>query len=199
MTHQLNAWQGDFGTSYTDRNIVDWRTRLPAFQQMLDGLSLQCVLEVGCNRGHNLVLLAELLGETCDVVGIEPNRHALELARQATPKIGVLHGNAFDLPFKDCSMDLVFTAGVLIHIGPAELPRALAEMARVSRRYLLAIEYFAEEDTPITYRGQDGLLWKRNFWAWFQSEIPNLSLVRTGYWSPDSGFDRTHWWLMEKG
>lgn len=199
MTHQLNAWQGDFGTSYTDRNIVDWQTRLPAFQQMLDGLSLQCVLEVGCNRGHNLVLLAELLGETCDVVGIEPNRHALELARQATPKIGVLHGNAFDLPFKDCSMDLVFTAGVLIHIGPAELPRALAEMARVSRRYLLAIEYFAEEDTPITYRGQDGLLWKRNFWAWFQSEIPNLSLVRTGYWSPDSGFDRTHWWLMEKG
>ena len=198
MTQQLNAWQGEFGTAYTDRNVVDWRVRLPAFRQMLNGLSLQRVLEVGCNRGHNLMLLAELLGEDCDVVGVEPNQHALELARQATSKAGVLHGNAFDLPFKDGYADLVFTAGVLIHIGPAELPVALAEMVRVSRRYLLSIEYFAEEETAITYRGQEGLLWKRDFPGCFQTQFPDMRLVRQGYWDAESGFDRTHWWLLEK-
>ena len=198
MTQQLNAWQGEFGTTYTDRNVVDWRVRLPAFREMLDGLSLRQVLEVGCNRGHNLVLLAELLGESCDVLGVEPNRYALELARQATSKAGVLHGDAFDLPFKDACVDLVFTAGVLIHIGPAELPAALAEMVRVSRRYLLSIEYFAEEETPVTYRGQEGLLWKRDFLGSFQAQFPDIRLLRQGYWGPESGFDRTHWWLMEK-
>lgn len=198
MTRQLNAWEGEFGTAYTERNVVDWQQRLPAFRQMLDGLSLPRVLEVGCNRGHNLVLLAELLGESCDIVGVEPNRHALKLARLATPEVGVLHGNAFDLPFKDSSVDLVFTAGVLIHIDPAELPAALAELHRVSRRYILCIEYFAEEETPVTYRGQEGLLWKRDFLGCFQVQFPGIELIRHGYWGPDSGFDRTHWWLMEK-
>ena len=48
MTDQLEVWQGEFGMAYTDRNVVDWRVRLPAFRQMLDGLSLQRVVEVGC-------------------------------------------------------------------------------------------------------------------------------------------------------
>jgi len=62
MAYQLEVWEGEFGKAYTDRNVIDWRTRLPAFQQMLGGLPIKRVLEVGCNRGHNLVCLAELLG-----------------------------------------------------------------------------------------------------------------------------------------
>jgi len=198
MTQQLLAWEGDFGVAYTERNLVDWHVRLPAFQQMLDGLDLQRVLEVGCNRGHNLKVLAELLGQGCDVVGVEPNRYALELARQATAKAGVLHGNIFDLPFKDSFFDMVLTAGVLIHVAPSDLPAALDELHRVSRRYLLAIEYFAQQEEAIRYRGQDGLLWKRDFLRAYLDQFPHLSLVQQGYWGVDSGFDRTHWWLLEK-
>lgn len=198
MTKQLDAWQGEFGTAYTDRNLVDWRTRLPAFQEMLTGLSLGRVLEVGCNRGHNLALLTTLLGAGCEIAGVEPNPHALTLARQAAPNAVVLEGNAFQLPFQDDYADLVFTAGVLIHIATDDLPRALAEMHRVSRRYLLAIEYFAQEDTAIVYRGEEGLLWKRDFLASYQARFPGIRLLRHGYWGAESGFDRTHWWLMEK-
>jgi len=198
MTQQLLAWEGDFGVAYTERNLVDWHVRLPAFQQMLDGLDLQRVLEVGCNRGHNLKVLAELLGQGCDVVGVEPNRYALELARQATAKAGALHGDIFDLPFKDSFFDMVLTAGVLIHVAPADLPAALDELHRVSRRYLLAIEYFAQQEEAIRYRGQDGLLWKRDFLRAYLDQFPHLSLVQQGYWGVDSGFDRTHWWLLEK-
>lgn len=197
MTKQLETWQGEFGTTYTDRNLVDWQTRVAAFQTMLAGLSLARVLEVGCNRGHNLALLTELLGD-CEVIGVEPNPHALALARQAAPRAGVLSGNALDLPFKDGYADLVFTAGVLIHIAPTELPLALAELHRVSRRYLLAIEYFAEEETALEYRGQAGLLWKRDFLACYQAQFPGITLLRQGYWGAESGFDRTHWWLLEK-
>lgn len=198
MTEQLNVWKGDFGDAYTDRVCKDWRTRLPAFQHMLDGLPIKRVLEVGCNRGHNLVALVEVLGEDSDVVGIEPNQYALELARASSVKVGVLHGHSFDIPFKDEYFDLVFTAGVLIHISLADLPATLAEIYRVSKRYILTIEYFAEEETVIHYHGHDNLLWKRNFLKHFQTQFPDLVLIHSGYWGREDGFDRTNWWLFEK-
>lgn len=198
MSRQLSAWQGEFGTAYTERNVPDWRRRLGAFREMLAGLELSSVLEVGCNRGHNLVTLSELLGDEVDLVGVEPNRHALAIARTASPKIATLRGDVFDLPFKDGRFDLVFTAGVLIHVALGDLPRALREICRVSRRHVLAIEYFAEEETVIPYRGHDDLLWKRDFLAHYRRECPDLRPVRQGYWGPEAGFDRTHWWLLER-
>jgi pseudaminic acid biosynthesis-associated methylase len=198
VSRQLAAWEGDFGTQYTDRNVADWRARLSAFRQMLEGLALDRILEVGCNRGHNLVTVAECLPGDVDVVGVEPNRHALELARAASPRVAAVRGHARDLPFKDGYFDLVFTAGVLIHVALGELPAVLHEITRVSRRYVLAIEYFAEVETPIVYRGHEALLWKRDFLAHYRGAVPTLQLRRQGYWGPEQGFDRTHWWLLEK-
>ncbi|MGD0623538.1 MAG: pseudaminic acid biosynthesis-associated methylase [Thermodesulfobacteriota bacterium] len=196
---QLETWQGEFGNAYTDRNQIDWQIRLPAFQKMVQELTIHRVLEVGCNRGHNLLALAEILGDGSEVVGIEPNRYALAIARSASVQVGVLYGHAFDLPFKNDYFDLVFSAGVLIHIPPAHLPEALTEIYRVSKRYLLSIEYFAEEETVIYYRDHEDLLWKRNFLRHWQTQFPDLRLIRTGYWGREDGFDRTHWWLLEKG
>ncbi|MER3422658.1 MAG: hypothetical protein C4293_04925 [Nitrospiraceae bacterium] len=198
MGEQLKIWMSEFGKSWTERNLIDWRKRLPAFRDMLRLLPVKRVLEVGCNRGHNLIALAELLGEESELVGVEPNRYALELARASSVKIGVLWSHVFDLPFRDGYFDLVFTAGVLIHIPLTDLPAALAEIVRVSKRYILAIEYFAEEETAIPYRGYDNLLWKRNFLKHYQRQFPELCLVRSGYWGPEHGFDGTHWWLLEK-
>lgn len=198
VTQQLQVWQGEFGRAYTDRNPVDWRTRFPAFQRMLEGLPITSVLEVGCNRGHNLRAVAELLGEHREIVGIEPNTYARQLARATYPEAGILSGHAFDLPFKDAYFDLVFTAGVLIHIPLDDLPLALAEIHRVSRRYMLAVEYFAEEETVIHYRGYDDLLWKRDFRKHYQTQWPDLRVMRCGYWERQHGFERTHWWLFEK-
>jgi hypothetical protein len=35
MTPQREIWEGEFGNAYTDRNVIDWRVRLPAFRHML--------------------------------------------------------------------------------------------------------------------------------------------------------------------
>lgn len=195
---QLNAWQGEFGDAYTDRNVVDWRKREPAFREMVDGLGLQRVLEIGCNRGHNLVALSSILGESSDVVGLEPNPKARATARALGENIGVMSGTTYDIPFKDGHFDLAFTCTVLIHVPLAELPAAMREIARVSRRYILCIEYFAEEETSIHYRGRDDLLWKRNFLAHYEREVPGVKVLRSGYWDDKHGFDRSHWWLLEK-
>ena len=139
-TRQLGEWRGEFGKAYTDRNAIDWQERLDGWRTMVGGLDVRRVLEVGCNRGHNLVALSHVFPVDVELVGIEPNPYALGIARSASPRIGALSGDIFDLPFKDGFFDLVFTAGVLIHIALPDLPRALAELHRVSRRYVLAAE-----------------------------------------------------------
>ena len=73
MNQQLKTWEGEFGASYTDRNVIDPATRIEAFRVMLGNLKLDRILEVGCNRGHNLLGLREIFGEQTEIVGIEPN------------------------------------------------------------------------------------------------------------------------------
>lgn len=197
-TEQLKQWQSEFGDAYTARNAVDWQVRLPAWQTMIGDLQLQHVVEVGPNRGHNLRAIAELGCASGNIVGVEPNPTAIQIARASSPLFSVLQGSAFELPFVDGYADLIFTAGVLIHISPDDLPRALAQIQRVSRRYILCAEYFAETLTEIVYRGQHDLLWKRNFKQDYLDQFPDLAVVREGYWDADAGFDRTHWWLFEK-
>jgi pseudaminic acid biosynthesis-associated methylase len=195
---QLNEWSGTFGDAYTDRNVVDPGVRAPAFKTMLGGLGLKRILEVGCNRGHNLASIAKALGPECELAGVEPNPHALETARAGGTQAAFIKGDAYNLPFKDAWFDLAFTSGVLIHIPTESLTMALDEIHRVSAKYILCIEYFSESEEEVQYRGRTGLLWKRNFGGLYQERFPSLKMERSGYWTKEDGFDRTHWWLFRK-
>lgn len=195
-TSQLETWQGVFGDAYTDRNTVAWQSRRTAFQAMLDGLQLQRIVEIGSNRGHNLAALQTIFPDT-ELFGIEPNCHARATACRETRGIYVLPGNASDLPFKDDFCDLSFTAGVLIHIPLENLDAVMNEVCRISRRYILAAEYYAPAETPVPYRGSCDLLWKRDFPAHFSTRA-NIRMLRCGFWGPEDGFDNCHWWLFEK-
>jgi pseudaminic acid biosynthesis-associated methylase len=197
MSNELEAWKGDFGEQYTLRNSVEWRSRVAGFRSILGELGTRRVLEVGCNRGHNLVALSEVLEPEVELVGVEPNLTALRLARQSTDKAGFLCGSIYDLPFKSDFFDLVFTCGVLIHIPLEKLPAALRELDRVTSRYMLLMEYFSEQDQEIIYRGRSGLLWKRNFPFHVMKACEQLTVISQGYFGQEQGFDRTHWWLME--
>ena len=165
---------------------------------ILGGRSIGSVLEVGCNRGHNLVALSSILEHGSTLTGIEPQPYARSLARQASDLIEVLDGTIYDIPFADRSFDLVLTSGVLIHVPLGSLGAAIRELHRVSRRYLLSIEYFADEETVIPYRGHDDLLWKRDFLAHFEEQLPTLRLLGSGDLTIDQGFDRARWWLLER-
>lgn len=194
---QLEVWKSQFGKEYTNRNVIDPKARVPAFYRMVDNLDIKRILEVGCSRGHNLVALSEI-GKYV-LIGIEPLRYAVTEARATSNLICVLEGDCFKIPFVDSYFDLVFTSGLLIHIASEDLPRAIEEMYRVSNRYLLVIEYYAEQETPVHYRGHDNLLWKRDFKDIFLQQKPNLKCVDEGFWSKKDGFDDCNWWLLEKG
>lgn len=203
---QLTAWRSRFGDDYTARNAASaealdsrrrlWRRVLDAFPQ-----PPQSALEVGANIGLNLKALAELLPEAA-LYGLEPNpgaRQALALSGiVAAPN--VLDGAAQAIPLGDGAVDLVFTCGVLIHIAPQDLGAAYAEMHRVARRYLLSIEYFADKPEEVAYRGRAGLLFKRDFGAFWLDNFNDLALLDYGFfWKRATGLDNLTWWLFEKG
>jgi hypothetical protein len=103
------------------------------------------------------------------------------------------------IPFPDGAAELVFTAGVLIHVPPDNLPAVADEMHRVSSRFILVSEYFASEPEEKRYRGQDGLLFKRDFAGFFLDRFDDLEVVADGFlWKRTTGIDDTTWALMGK-
>jgi SAM-dependent methyltransferase len=85
------------------------------------------ILEVGCGEGE----LAERMGRELDatVVAIDQSERMVELTRARGVEAQV--GDVQDLEFADGSFDCAVAAWMLYH--PADLDRALAELARVLR------------------------------------------------------------------
>jgi len=176
-TKQLQAWTTDFGRAYTDRNPSDidkmdaefggYRgvgLKSNLFRRFLgrDRLASGKVLEVGSNIGVQLKILQKV-NPDLQLYGLEPQAYALEKGKNLFPDIHFTPGNAFAIPFADNTFDVVMTNTVLIHIHPDDRPRALAEILRVSRRYVHFHEYYAHKLVEVRYRGHEGLLWKDDF------------------------------------
>lgn len=194
-TAQLALWRSEFGASYTDRNDVENPLRQLTWRGLVDGLDIERAIEVGCNVGWNLRYLR---GCGIEAWGVEPQRYAIEKARRADPSLTIVPGTAFDLPFADGRFDLAFTSGVLIHIGPDDLPRAIDELYRVTKRYLIVIEYDHPTEVQINYRGHEQALWKRDHGAIVAARHPDLVRRGRGFLGAADGYDDCTYHLFEK-
>jgi pseudaminic acid biosynthesis-associated methylase len=206
MTKQLELWRSNFGWEYASRNNnqitpEDQRRLVKDWSKILNHAvtpSPASVLEIGCSIGRNLVALRNLISE---IYGIDPNTQAIELASEmlAGSGVKVQEGNAFELPFEDHSIDLVFTSGVLIHIAPDDLPRATDEIMRVAKHYIVCIEYFSHKPEQVPYQGLEGFLFKRDFGRFYLERYPGLKVRDYGFlWQPLDSSDNSNWWLFEK-
>lgn len=201
-TAQLTTWTSTFGRDYTDRNTMPLDAMDEAFRVQLGTRKSEIyrdlvgptrlpagkVLEVGCNIGLQLRLL-ERVNPGLEFHGLEPQGYAIERAREFAPNMRFHPGTAFALPFPDQAFDLVMTHGVLIHLAPADLPRALGEIHRVSRRLILSHEYYARETVEVPYQGRTGLLWKTDFARRYRELFPSLREVSVRYYpyAPEAG------------
>jgi pseudaminic acid biosynthesis-associated methylase len=194
-TKQLTAWTTEFGKEYTDRNPIAIEEmdrelgeyygiglKSHLFRQFLpvERLSSGKVLEVGSNIGMQLKIL-QTVNPALALFGLEPMEYALEKGRALNPDINFTQGTAFSIPFEDNTFDLVMTNGVLIHIHPTDLPKALSEIHRVSRRYIMVHEYYAATPTEVKYHGKTDLLWKTDFVHLYTSSFQDLRPVEMRY------------------
>ncbi len=92
------------------------------------------ILDVGCGTG-TFILLAKRRYPRALVVGIEPDRRTLAIARRKVKTGGVpvpiIRAGAEQLPFKSASFDIVFSTLVFHHLPTAAKQQALAEIHRV--------------------------------------------------------------------
>jgi len=188
MTEQIKHWDGEFGKEYTKRNArtlsemddkyrENWGTTREAMnREFLSEIKFDSILEVGTNVGNQLMTLQKSGYE--NLWGIEVSKFAFEKSKQNIIGANIVRADAFDIPFKDRYFDLVFTSGVLIHISPDDINRALDEIYRVSRKYIWGFEYYADEYEAVSYRGNEGLLWKTDFAGLYLKRFPGLKLVK---------------------
>ena len=124
---------GNVYDKYNTRNPIArflFQRFLQTFNELLERVAAESVLEVGCGEGH----LSRLLN-----VWLEPPRFCgIDLSLQlfdAEAPVSFSCQSAYTLGFRESSFDLVVGAEVLEHL--AEPTAALHEMHRVTSRFVL--------------------------------------------------------------
>ncbi len=188
-TEQMLVWKGEFGKAYTNRNGLSVEemdtlyevnygvTRTELNHRFLGDIGRAArILEIGANIGLQLQGLQEM--GFSNLFGIELQAYALEESKCRLRNIYMIQGSSFHLPFKEASFDLVFTSGLLIHIHPSGLAKALREVQRCSGQWIWGFEYFSEQCQEVAYRGKSNLLWKNNFAMEYLKTNPDLCLLK---------------------
>ena len=181
-------WKGSFGDDYIRRNRVAWRTRLPFWQMILEKTGARSAHEFGCGSGWNIYGIRRLFPDV-SVSGTEINFNARVQCRNSG--LAVVE-NIHQAP----AAELVFTSGVLIHIAPEDLHATMKKIVEASTDYVLAIEYPAEFEEQVIYRGEKDKLWKRNYGKLY--EDMGLTMIVSGVVSKTDGFDDCKYWLLKR-
>ena len=186
----IELWGGTFGDDYLRRNQVDWRKRMPFWKMIEERTGARSYFEMGCNAGWNLSAIKRQFPDV-NVVGNDINEQAAIQAQVAGLRVINRLDFTKEVPGK---FECVFTAGVLIHIEPEHLPEVMQALIDKSLRFVLAIEYAAERETIVEYRGHTEKCWKRPYGEMYKAM--GLKLVEHG--NAGEGFDQCFFWLMSK-
>ncbi|MEZ0328318.1 MAG: pseudaminic acid biosynthesis-associated methylase [Dissulfuribacterales bacterium] len=201
-TEQEEFWGGEFGREYTARNQGErlLASNTAFFAKILSRTrEVRSVLELGANRGLNLMAIKCLIPEVF-LSAVEINDAAVQELKGWGGAREVFHASILD--FKPERLwDLVFVKGVLIHINPDFLEEVYQILYDASSKYVLIAEYYNPTPVEIPYRGHRNRLFKRDFAGEFMKKFPQIRLVDYGFvYHGDSNFpqDDITWFLMEK-
>jgi SAM-dependent methyltransferase len=121
---------GTHGNLY--RDLAHGMTRYPIPHFPLPPGEGRTLLDIGCNWGR-WSIAATRAGY--DVIGIDPSIEAIVAARRIAKQLGAdvryVVADGRHLPFRDRSLDVVFSYGVLQHFSKEDVRRSLREIGRV--------------------------------------------------------------------
>jgi len=197
-----NMWKGEFGDLYTERaeEKDEQAANTALFGRALSRTTgLRRILEIGAGSGMNLAAIRHLFPDA-SLSAVEINRKAAKILHERVPGVDLWLGSA--LRYETLQVwDLVFTKGFLIHVPPSDLPAVYKLFYRTARRYILLVEYYNPKPVEVEYRGQPGLLWKRDFAGDMLDTYGNLRLLNYGFvYRRDPAFplDDLTWFLLER-
>ena len=199
---QQKFWMSQFGKEYVSRNSLKRlvQNNLGLFSKIFNNrLPPKNCLEFGANIGANLIALKNLFP---DIVthGVEINTFAFNQLKKNLGKKNI-YNQSIESFNKAKKYDLVFTKGVLIHINPKNLNKIYEKMYKLSKKYILIIEYYNPKPVSIDYRGHKDKLFKRDFAGEIMKKYKSLKLLDYGFvYHKDLSFpqDDLTWFLLKK-
>jgi len=130
------------------------------------------VLEIGFGTGHSLVYLAQSVGPTGRVFGLDLSERMLDVARDNLHKAGLVDrvelscGDGVRLPYPANSLNAIFMSFTLELFDSPEIPKVLDECKRVLRpggRIVVA---------AVSKEGNNGVI--LHVYEWSHQHFPNL-------------------------
>ena len=162
----------EFWNKYTSENKSNHNEEFTKFiKDLAISLRSNNVLEVGCNSGNDL----RGFPNDFEVHGVDLNEQALEIAKERFPSFKFHKGSIIDLPYEESSIDFVFTHNVLNYINEDDMDKAISELYRVSKKYILNCELYDENEGLIDGNNK---AWKRNVYKrWLKYQVKIISHV----------------------
>ena len=201
---QLERWSEEFGEAYTRRNVelnfspqVKSSTKELFCEVMGNTNGIQKIIEVGCNTGHNFLVLSEI--GNFELVGIDPQASALKIGKEKGVTATLMRGSVYEIPFYDGYFDMAMTLGVLMHIDRRDISNALKEIDRVANRYFLTVDYFEEREVAVSYHGYGDMLWRRDMRKICHEILPHMRHIWEKRLAQDPSTGKYTWgFLFEK-
>ena len=171
-------WNGDIG--YRSPGYADFWDN-PIKELAILARMPSSVLDVGCAYGFSVHRLRQL---GLKAEGVDISSYALSKAHKEVRPY--LHqGSVCDLPFGNKSFDLVFSSGMLEHIDPASLDKAVSEMVRVGKRGLIGVSCKDDKTTNLEEKDSDytheTVLTLNEWQAWFPADYKIISDSRISW------------------
>ncbi|MDD5127887.1 MAG: class I SAM-dependent methyltransferase [Dehalococcoidales bacterium] len=161
---------------------------------------LDSALEIGCNCGPNLYLLARRFPRV-RFTGIDINAASVAeggrlLAAEGITNVTLAVARADELArFPDRSFDIVFSDAVLIYVGPDKIRQVIGDMLRIARKGVVLLERYVsakddKDERAVLGKMRKGL-WHRDYAALVRRFVPGAQIQVTGItgetW-PDAGW-----------
>lgn len=173
-----------------DDPTIQLRTRM--LETMIPE-DVERILDVGCGDGA----ITNRLATRWDVTGVDTSATALTHVETTS-----IQASATRLPLPADSFDLILSSEMLEHLLPDAYARAIAEMRRVSRRYLLISVPYREDLKFRTVRCPR-CHWRGHVWGHKQAftaeslaaDLEGFTAVETRTFGPPQEPPWPAWWM----
>lgn len=119
--------------------------------RMLEKVKPCVILDVGCGTGRFFQLYIKFSEK---IVALDISASMLKHARNEAWHLGIdvdsICASATHLPFMDKAVDCAVTAEVLMHVSPANIGKAVGELARISNNSIVLEFHIPHQDENVS-------------------------------------------------
>ena len=152
--------------------LVQLRVRKIALNILADVVRsaphITTAIDVGCGRGDFTMELTKRFPQLVEVSGCDFSKETLSIAKgnaASLDRVSFYEAELLDIPFADQFFDVTLCINVLHHIHPSDQAKALSELARITRKYLL-----------LEVKNQENVYWRIQQRSWNDIDIFPISV-----------------------